>query len=459
MAAENKTKKGKKTGKTILTLVIILAVVAAVFFYSRYRQEQEDISTLNNLELVAYERETLVSSISGTGTVRPNQEALLLWETSGTVGEVPVRLGDQVRQDDLLMQLDEKDLPLDILQAQMDQLTAEDALANLDQNAVLRKTQLEADISSGRQTLQTLQNELELLQNRSCVDWRIDDLQANYDDALATYQDWPTQTNLAKVQSTKTELDFCLPEKISQLISEKQAQIDLQKETIASWQAEADTLKEGPDPKDKRQLELQLEIANKRLESLELLAPFDGTVTALYTQTGDRVSTGTQAVQVSDLSRLIVETPISEVDIPSVQVGQPVELVFDAFFDDTYIGTVSEVSEVGVSQQGVINYTVTIELENGLDVIKPGMTAGVTIMVEEKPDVFVVPSEAVTTNDGLDVVYVLRDGVPVMEEVKIGSYSNNKIEILAADIEEGELIVLNPPSSILDSIPSGLNFR
>lgn len=459
MAAENKTKKGKKTGKTILTLVIILAVVAAVFFYSRYRQEQEDISTLNNLELVAYGRETLVSSISGTGTVRPNQEALLLWETSGTVGEVPVRLGDQVRQDDLLMQLDEKDLPLDILQAQMDQLTAEDALANLDQNAALRKTQLEADISSGGQTLQTLQNELELLQNRSCVGWRIDDLQANYDDALATYQDWPTQTNLAKVQSTKTELDFCLPEKISQLISEKQAQIDLQKETISSWQAEADTLKEGPDPKDKRQLELQLEIANKRLESLELLAPFDGTITALYTQTGNWVSTGTQAVQISDLSRLIVETPISEVDIPNVQVGQPVELVFDAFFDDTYTGTVSEVSQVGVSQQGVINYTVTIELENGLDVIKPGMTAGVTIMIEEKPDVFVVPSEAVTTNDGLDVVYVLRDGVPVMEEVKIGSYSNNEVEILAADIEEGELIVLNPPSSILDSIPSGLNFR
>jgi Multidrug resistance efflux pump len=385
MAAENKTKKGKKTGKTILTLVIILAVVAAVFFYSRYRQEQEDISTLNNLELVAYGRETLVSSISGTGTVRPNQEALLLWETSGTVGEVPVRLGDQVRQDDLLMQLDEKDLPLDILQAQMDQLTAEDALANLDQNAALRKTQLEADISSGGQTLQTLQNELELLQNRSCVDWRIDDLQANYDDALATYQDWPTQTNLAKVQSTKTELDFCLPEKISQLISEKQAQIDLQKETISSWQAEADTLKEGPDPKDKRQLELQLEIANKRLESLELLAPFDGTITALYTQTGNWVSTGTQAVQVSDLSRLIVETPISEVDIPNVQVGQPVELVFDAFFDDTYTGTVSEVSQVGVSQQGVINYTVTIELENGLEVIKPGMTAGVTIMIEENP--------------------------------------------------------------------------
>jgi HlyD family secretion protein len=102
---------------------------------------------------------------------------------------------------------------------------------------------------------------------------------------------------------------------------------------------------------------------------------------------------------------------------------------------------------------------VTIELENGLEVIKPGMTAGVTIMIEEKPDVFVVPSEAVTTNDGLDVVYVLRDGVPVMEEVKIGSYSNNEVEILAADIEEGELIVLNPPSSILDSIPSGLNFR
>ena len=97
---------------------------------------------------------------------------------------------------------------------------------------------------------------------------------------------------------------------------------------------------------------------------------------------------------------------------------------------------------------------VTIELEDGLETIKPGMTAGVSIRVEEKQNVFTLPSEAVSTLQGKDVVYVLRDGIPEAVNITIGAYSDNKVEVLKADIQPGELVVLNPPTSILDLMPA-----
>ncbi|MFZ3070796.1 MAG: efflux RND transporter periplasmic adaptor subunit [Anaerolineaceae bacterium] len=454
MTAENKPKKGKKTWKIVRTILIILVVVVGVLYYVQYRQQQTALESLNDLELVAFGRETLTSSINGTGTVQPNQDALLFWETSGTVGNIEVKVGDEVSKDALIMRLDENNLPLDIMQARMEKMTAEQSLADLDENTALRRAQLGADIANAEKTLKVLQQELQLLEDRECTEWRLNNLQSKYDDALEAYQDVPNELNLNKVKLAQTDLDFCRSEAIDQLINEKQSQIDLQNENIQSWQDALDKIKNGPDPDEKEKLALQLEIAEKRLSTSEIRAPFGGMITALYSNAGDLVSVGTQAVHVSDLSRLFVETPISEVDIPNVRVGQKAELVFDAYFEDTYTGVVTEVSKVGTAQQGVINYMVTIEIENGSETLKPGMTAGVTIIVEEKPNVLVAPGEAITSKDGKDVLYVLRDGLPVAVEVKIGAYSNQQVEILEGDIEEGEMIVLNPPTSILDALSS-----
>ena len=183
-----------------------------------------------------------------------------------------------------------------------------------------------------------------------------------------------------------------------------------------------------------------------------LKAPFKGTLTAIYTKPGDVVSAGTQAAQLADLSQLYVDVPISEVDIPHIQLDQTAELVFDAFFEKTFTGKVVEIDHVGDARTGVVSYRVTIALDDGQDQIKPGMTAGVTILTEERQNVFTVPSQALTTYQGKDVVYVLRDNMPVPVEVSVGSYSNEKFEITKAEIEEGELIILNPPSGLLSMI-------
>jgi len=452
MAEEVKTQKRKRSGKTIWTIILILVVAVGIYAFIQYRQYQQGLQTLAQLETVPYSRETFVSSVNGTGTVRPEHQAVLIWQTSGTVDQSDLTVGDAVRKDQVILKLDENDLPLDIIQARADKISIEKALEDLESNTALQRTQLQANIAQAQTSLSSLQHELEILEERECTVWRLNNLRTNYEDALETYQNNPTEQNLAKVRSTKAELDFCDPEVIDQQIEELNAQIAVQNQSIEDSQAKLEKIKNGPDPDEKERLELQLEAINKRLASVELTAPFDGTLTALYTKPGDVVSAGTQAAQLADLSQLYVDVPISEVDIPHIQLDQTAELVFDAFFEQTFTGKVVEIDHVGDARTGVVSYQVTIALENGQDQIKPGMTAGVTILTEERQNVFTVPSQALTTYQGKDVVYVLRDNLPVPVEVSVGSYSNEKFEITKAEIEEGELIILNPPSGLLSMI-------
>jgi HlyD family secretion protein len=226
-------------------------------------------------------------------------------------------------------------------------------------------------------------------------------------------------------------------------------------EKITSLNRKIETLKDGPDPDEVTKLETQLQIALARLDKKSVKASFSSTVTAIFNKPGDLVVAGTKAIQLADLSTLFVDVQISEVDISLIKIGQSAALVFDAFYTETFQGKVTEISPIGTESQGVVSYTVTIQVLNGMDTIKPGMTAAISIITEEKNDVFIIPIDALTTLEGVDTVYVMRNNVPVAVEVTVGVFSNDEIEILSADIAEGELIVINPPTSVLGRFGDG----
>jgi HlyD family secretion protein len=150
---------------------------------------------------------------------------------------------------------------------------------------------------------------------------------------------------------------------------------------------------------------------------------------------------------------LNLDVQISEIDIPFVSVGQPVELVFDAYFESTFNGEVTEIAPVGKNVQGVVEYTVRIRMLDADERIKPGMTAAVNIIISELTDVLVVPNDAIISIDGQDHVYIKRGGGYEAVSVVLGNYSDYYSEVLEADIDEGELIVLNPPAEITGQMP------
>jgi len=185
-----------------------------------------------------------------------------------------------------------------------------------------------------------------------------------------------------------------------------------------------------------------------------ITAPFGGVVTSVDVLPGDLVSPNTLAFRIDNLSILLVDVGVSEIDINQIGVGQPVTLSFDAVLGKEYQGSVVEVSPVGVKEQGLVSFGVTIELIDADEDVRPGLTAAVSIVVRQVEDALLIPNRAVRWVKGEQVVYLATDPNNVNAEnllmipVTLGASSDEFSEVLGGDISAGDLVVINPPSSI-----------
>ena len=443
--AIKKQKKRRWGWWVALAVVVIIAAVIVI----RNRNNQRNLNeTLSNLETEPYQRLNLNASIYGTGTVESAQTAILTWSASGIVGDINVKLGQTIQKDDVMMTLDPASVTSDILQAQIDVINAQNNLDDLNTNWEADLAQAKLDLLNAQEDLDDLSTERKIMNYQRCSDERIEELEDDLDQAQKTYDFFQNANTLKAVNTAQANLDYCMADFSESEVAEAELKVELAEAKVASLQEQVDLLSDGPDPEKVTILETQLAMAQSRLDSMQIEAPFDGVVTVLSVQAGDVVKAGAQAVQLDDLSSLFLDVQISEVDIPLVEVGQPAELVFDAYYEDTFTGEVVEISPVGSSVQGVVEYSVRIKLETGDGQIKPGMTASVNIVVEEKDDVLVVPNSAIVTLDGQEQVFVKRNGNFVAVPVTLGSYSDYYSEVITAAIEEGELIVIDPPSEL-----------
>lgn len=234
------------------------------------------------------------------------------------------------------------------------------------------------------------------------------------------------------------------------------AEIALLEAQLADAQETFADLQDGINPDDLAAAEARVAAAQATLDSAFITAPFSGVLSEVIVKPGDQVSPGTLAFRLDDLSRLFVDVEVSEVDINRIQVGQPVVLTFDAVLATEYHGTVTEVALVGTTVQGVVSFKVTVELLDADEFVRPGMTAGVNLVVSQLEDVLQVPNRAVRVLEGERVVYILDDaGQPVAVPVVLGASSDTYSEVVGGDVAEGDAIVLNPPSDFSSFFQGG----
>jgi HlyD family secretion protein len=265
-------------------------------------------------------------------------------------------------------------------------------------------------------------------------------------------------TNLYNAQqalkNAQNNLNYFLLVPSGRDIANAQAKLDLAKAQLEDAQREWDRLKNGPDPSDIASAQARVDAAQATLHMGDVSTPFAGTITEVNGMVGDQVSPGTKAFRVDDLSHMQLDVQVSEVDINSVQIGQPVALTFDAISGKAYNGKVVEVAQAGDSVQGTVNFTVTVELTDPDANVKPGMTAAVTITVKQVNNVLLVPNRAVRLVDSQRVVYVLRNGLPQQVKVTLGASSDTMSEVVSGDLKTGDLVILNPPSNLFGN-PGG----
>ncbi|MEW6715992.1 MAG: efflux RND transporter periplasmic adaptor subunit [Chloroflexota bacterium] len=252
------------------------------------------------------------------------------------------------------------------------------------------------------------------------------------------------------------------------------AEIAVLEAQLEDAERELARLKNAPDPDDIAVAEARIAAAQATVNTAHIAATFEATVSEVHVKPGDQVSPGSVAFRLDDLSHLLVDVRISEVDINRVSINQPVSLTFDAIPSKEYHGVVSEVALVGTLNQGIVEFNVTVELTDADEAVKPGMTAAVNIVVSHLTDVLLVPNRAVRLLDGKRVVYILTQGgaeeglsqqdrsglrglfggsaissnqiQPV--EITLGASSEKFSEVLSGDLRVGDQIVLNPPAEL-----------
>jgi HlyD family secretion protein len=449
--------------KFIIIILILIALGTIGYFGYQVINSRRLANSISSLQTVTASQGSLTATIGATGTVRPDQTAIITWLTTGNVDQVNVQVGQVITAGQTLASLTQSSLPQNIILAQSDLITSQQQLADL-QNSQTASKQALQNLNTSQQAVydaqralvrfdqKTYKDDLDKAQ-KEVVDKKdiLDKAQTNFD----PYKDWdPSNATRQKYEQSLTDAQIAYDEavrKVNELELQHQtaqANLDAANAALADAQRAYDRVKAGPNPDDITVLQTRIAASQATLDMAKLTAPFAGKITEVDLKPGDQVSPGKIAFRLDNLGRLLADVQVSEVDINSIQVGQPVNMSFDAILDKQYKGVVSQVAPVGDVIQGVVEFKVTVELTDADQDVKPGMTAAVNIVVDQITDALLVPNRAVRVVDGKQVVYILNNGQLQEVQVILGASDDTQSQVIDGNLQVGDQIVLNPPQNL-----------
>jgi HlyD family secretion protein len=194
-----------------------------------------------------------------------------------------------------------------------------------------------------------------------------------------------------------------------------------------------------------------VEQAQRNLDKAKISAPFDGIVSAVNYSVGDSAGSGT-AVSVVNLATLQIKVTVAEVDLPKMKVGNTAQVTLDALGGETYNAKVVSIGPTGTVTQGVVNYPVILALTDADSAIKPGMTANLTVEVERRDNVLLIPTRAIRTQGNQKTVTVMYQGQSISTPVSIG-LSNDQFVEIPSGLREGDVVVLSQTQTRTANIP------
>ena len=388
---------GVRLGRSWLIVLIIVAVVALGAWAALGRAS--DQAPANTVRVT---RGAINATVEAVGKVRPARQANLSLRVGGKVVEVKAQPGDRVEAGQVLLTVTADQLERDVQQAQLD---LQSRRQRLDQaRAGASPAEIEAAQAAVREA--TVAREV---------------AQARYDDR-AKEPDASTSQEAAQLEAAKAAY--------------QRARATLEHALTGASPEEIAGLETAV-----KQAELALKAAQDRRADAQLVAPFAGVVLEVNTRVEENVGSLQPIVLLADLSQMLIEVEVEEVDAPTVQAGQSAEIRLDAFPGTTLQGTVSRVAPAASTQRGAVSYTAVIDLAPTSLALKPGLSATAKIATKTKTGVLLVPSRAVQPVGRQKIVKVVRGGRTVETEVTTGLTDKQMVEIVDG-LREGDLVVV-----------------
>jgi HlyD family secretion protein len=455
----------KKRG-WIFLMAAVVVIGGAAIVYTRGQSQSGQQATYQTATVA---RGSITQSVSSSGSVRSMQSAQVDWQTSGQVSTVDVQVGQQVQAGQALAALDPTSVSPSVLNAQQTLVDAKNNLQSL-QASTLTTTQAEQALANAQANYKTAQDALSALQVQTnantttikqdqadllLAQLQLQKMESKYGTLTRLQPTTKTKANKVlqltqaqtSVDNAQKTLDWAQGNPSSNDIAVAQANLAVAKSQLDDAQRQYDQLKNGITSDTLAAAQAAVDAAQATINEIRLTAPISGTVTSVGIMTGDLVSAGTTGIEIDNLSSQYVDVVVSEIDINKIQVGQAVQLTFDAIPNKTYNGKVTTVGTVGTSSQGVVNFPVTVQITDADALVKPGMSAAVSIDVAKDNNVLLVPNQAVRSLGNQHTVTVLYQGQLIPVQVTVGISNDTETEITGGQLKEGDTIVLNPSAT------------
>ncbi len=285
--------------------------------------------------------------------------------------------------------------------------------------------------------------------------------QLNYEQALNTSDDTVTtaEDNLADAQANLADAQARNGNPDAIELAKRQAALVVAQATLIDAQEKLAQLKVGADPDDVADAQTRINIAQVKLDALDvqtLTAPFGGEVLAVNVQIGDPATQGQVALVLANRSQLHVEVGVDEGDVSQISVGDPVTLTVDALPDLTLAGRVASIQTFGETVQGLVRYTVRVDLAENDPALYLNMTANAAIVTNVQAAALAVPLDAVQFDDAGEFVNRRRpDGT--LERVNIISgETEDDLVYVTGDLQPGDQVEVITPEATSPGGPGGL---
>jgi HlyD family secretion protein len=386
-----------------IAIVIFLVLLSLVLFFLLGGTGQKGSNS--GFRMTKVERGEINFVVTATGTLNPVVNVLVGSQVSGTIKELYADFNSQVKEGQVIAQIDPA-----IFQAQVDQAKANvlnaqanllNAQANLE-NAKANLTKADVAVLDAKRTLDRNQP---LAEKKVIAQATMDTAQTNYDTAMA-------QRDVAKAQV----------ESAASQVESSKAQVE--------------------------QTKAALKVSETNLRYTTIRSPVNGTVISRNVDVGQTVAASLQAPTLftiaKDLTQMQVDTNVSEADVGRIAVGQESTFTVDAYPERVFRGKVSEIRNAPIIVQNVVTYDVVIQVGNKDFKLKPGMTANISILIAHREGILKIPNAALRFRP----TSVTKVGIDPSREGGKGSFPQKSSEQAKSSQEDhgrpGRVWVLSP---------------
>lgn len=441
----------------------MLAVMMFCLLGISYSQEKKEIVTA--VKVTTAKKEQISQQLSLTADIGPQSSVTIVPKVSGTLEEIKVKLGDRVKEGEVIAKIESREFLLGVKQAEA-AFSAAQTQWNLAKATA--QTEFFSNLAQVQSALKVAQANLDKIR-KGAREEEIERVDAAYQQALANAQTTEKDLNRARdnyekgaisdqqfdgaqlqfrvaqagLESAKANLDLIKKGAREEDIKVVEAQVEQTQASLKnleslkeakSWEAKIKGVQAQAE-----QAEVALGLAKIRLEDCTIKAPISGIISKRFVDVGAMVGPTQPLVSIVDIDTVKLLTHVSDEDLDKVKLTQEVEVKVGTYLNRSY--QVKEINISPVMDPLSRKIEVKINISNPDYLLKPGMFPKIKLWGEKK-NLLLVPKGAVVKKEGKEQVFVVRDNRAYLQKVIVGLEKDGLVQIMKG-LKEGDQVVIS----------------